>query len=90
MSGRLVSARDGEAVAGARVWMPRPSEEGALLAWVDRDILQGVSGVDGRFRLSGLPESPLMLRIDAAGFARTHLPVTPAGGGERSRLRIGK
>lgn len=77
--GRLVSARDGSPVAGGRVWAPRPAEQGELLSWADRDVIQGTSGEDGRFRLSGAADGPMTLRVDAAGFARMHLTVPPAG-----------
>ncbi len=79
--GRIVSAgggsAEGEPVPGARIWLPRPSDSGLLLAWVDRDLLEARSGADGRFRLAGTTEGPLQLRIDAAGFARAHHSVQP-------------
>lgn len=79
--GRLTSAIDGQPVAGAHVWLPRPSAEGQLLAWVDRDLLEATSAADGQFRLTGAPESvPLQMRIEAAGFARADLTVQAKAG----------
>jgi hypothetical protein len=78
ITGRITSADSGGPVAGARVWLPRPSESGELLAWADRDLLQATSAADGSFRLTGAPNGPLQLRIDAAGFARAHRAVQPA------------
>lgn len=75
ISGRVTSAKDGAPVAGARIWLPRPGGDGQLLAWVDRDLLEARSGPDGRFRMTGAPEGPLLLRIDAVDFARAHLAV---------------
>ena len=81
--GRVSSADSGRPVAGARIWLPRSSEAGALLAWADRDLLAATSAADGSFRLTGAPDGPLQLRIDAAGYARAHRAVQPpeAGGG---------
>ncbi|MFL6201870.1 MAG: carboxypeptidase regulatory-like domain-containing protein [Thermoanaerobaculia bacterium] len=76
--GRITSADNGGPVAGARVWLPRPSESGSLMAWADRDLLQATSAADGSFRLTGAPNSPLQLRIDAAGFARAYQAIPPA------------
>lgn len=75
--GRVSSADSGWPVAGARVWLPRSSEAGALLAWADRDLLAATSAADGSFRLTGAPDGPLQLRIDAAGYARAHRAVQP-------------
>lgn len=89
ISGRVTSSETGRPVAGARVWLPRASEAGPLLAWVDRDLLQATSAADGSFRLSGAPSGPLQLRIDAAGFARAHLDVQPPEA-ETTLLEVGE
>jgi hypothetical protein len=75
--GRIVRGTDGTPVAGARVWTPRPSEQGEVVAWVHRDFVEARSGADGSFQASGLPARPLLLRIDAPGLARRHLPIQP-------------
>lgn len=73
--GRITSARTGEPVAGARVWLPRATEGGALLAWLDRNLIDTRSGADGQFRLTGAVLGPGELRVDAAGFARSQVTV---------------
>lgn len=82
VSGRVVSPQGGP-VPGARVWLPRTGSEGPVLSWARRDLLQAVTDPDGRFRLTGLSPGPTVLRVDAAGFARSHvdltLPAEPPG-----------
>ncbi|HVS03250.1 MAG TPA: carboxypeptidase-like regulatory domain-containing protein [Thermoanaerobaculia bacterium] len=78
--GRVLRGDDGAPAAGARIWLPRPQADGALVAWVHGDLVQAVSDGQGFFRLSGLPPVPLLLRIDAAGLAREHLEVVPEAG----------
>ncbi len=77
LTGRVVRADDGSAVAGARIWLPRPSGEGPLLAWASGDLLEARSDERGSFRLAGLAPGPALLRIDAAGLARAHLEISP-------------
>lgn len=69
--GRLVDGATGDPVPGARVWCPRPSGQGPLVAWMSRDLLETSSGADGTFRLQGVPPGQVTLRIEASGFART-------------------
>jgi hypothetical protein len=71
-----VAGRDGEPVAGARVWLPRPGPQGPSMAWGAHDLLEARSGDDGRFRLSGLAPGPATLRVEAAGYSRATLDVT--------------
>jgi hypothetical protein len=82
VSGRVVSPQ-GAPVPGARVWLPRTGSEGPVLSWARRDLLQVVTDPDGRFQLTGLSPGPTLLRVDAAGFARSHvdltLPAEPPG-----------
>lgn len=75
VSGRVVRADDGSPVAGARVWTPRQGAAGPAVAWATRDVLDTVAGEDGRFQLSGLLPAPLLLNFEAAGLARTRVPV---------------
>jgi hypothetical protein len=77
VTGTLVREDDGTPVTGARVWLPRPSEAGALMAWAFRDVLQTVTDSAGAFRLAGLPETPFELRIDAPSLATARRAVTP-------------
>lgn len=87
VTGRVTSADSGRPVTGARIWLPRPSESGWLLAWADRDLIEATSAEDGSFRLTGAPDGPLQLRIDAAGFARAHRAVQPPRGSRFRRCR---
>lgn len=75
VTGRVVRADDGSPIAGARVWTPRQGPAGPAVAWATRDILDAVAGVDGRFELSGLLAAPALLNFEAAGLARTQVPV---------------
>lgn len=81
-----VETEGGAPVPGARVWTTRPGPEGPAVAWATRDLLQAVTDMEGRFRLTGLvPAAPAVLRFDAAGFSRAQveLPPKPAeDGGE--------
>ncbi|HEY4592820.1 MAG TPA: carboxypeptidase-like regulatory domain-containing protein, partial [Thermoanaerobaculia bacterium] len=79
--GRLVDGATGEPVPGARIWCPRPSAQGPLVAWMSRDLLEASSGPDGAFRLRGLPPGPTALRIEASGFARAQRGVDVPGEG---------
>lgn len=77
ITGRLVRRTDHAPVAGARVWVPRPSEAGELMAWALRDVLETMSDADGRFALPGVPPSPFVLRIEAAGLAPLRRALRP-------------
>lgn len=80
IAGRIVDADTGAAIAGARVWCPRPSPAGPLLAWMERDLLQTASDAEGLFRLRGLLPGPVTLRVDAPGYARARLDQTVSNG----------
>jgi len=80
VTGTVVSRADGAPVAGARVWTPRPSESGPLMAWFQGDVLETTTGDDGSFVLTGAPVAPMVLRVDAPGYARTRTSVTPKEG----------
>ncbi|HYC92920.1 MAG TPA: carboxypeptidase-like regulatory domain-containing protein [Thermoanaerobaculia bacterium] len=86
VTGRLVRAGDRTSVAGARIWLPRPSEAGPLMAWAFRDVLQTESGADGTFELRGLPATPVTVRIDAPSLAPARQRVTPEAGAARVDL----
>ncbi len=71
---------DGQPVAGARIWCPRPSPQGDVVAWAQGDLVVATSKVDGTFEVLGLPWRPALLRIDAPGLARAHIAVDPQPG----------
>jgi hypothetical protein len=77
VTGRLVHDGDRSPVQGARVWLPRPSPNGPLMAWAFRDIIETSSGANGEFELTGAPELPFELRIEAPGLAPQRKAVTP-------------
>lgn len=80
--GRLVRDGDGTAVAGARVWTPRPTDDGEVVAWVNGDLLSTTSDGEGLFALQGLPRRSALLRIDAPDLARRTQRVEPPAEGE--------
>ncbi|MDY7093299.1 MAG: carboxypeptidase-like regulatory domain-containing protein [Acidobacteriota bacterium] len=80
--GRLIRDEDGSAVAGARVWTPRPTEEGDVLAWYHGDLVSATSDEAGAFTLTGLPPRQVLLRFEAAGLARAHRRVEPPAEGD--------
>lgn len=82
LRGRVVRDVDGAPVAGARVWTPRPSQDGDIVAWVHGDLVEATSGDDGTFELSGLPRQPVLLRVDAPRLARAHLRAEPPEDGD--------
>jgi len=84
--GQLVRA-DGRLVNGARIWSPRPSEQGEVVAWAHRDLIETVSTIAGEFELSGLPQRSALLRIDAPGLARAHVLIDPEPG--RTLIDVG-
>ncbi len=76
VTGRVVRAADGTAVAGARIWTTRQGADGPDIAWATRDLLEVTAGEDGRFVLGGLLPGPATLRVEAAGFARSQIPLS--------------
>ncbi|HEX6084493.1 MAG TPA: carboxypeptidase-like regulatory domain-containing protein, partial [Thermoanaerobaculia bacterium] len=89
VAGRLVRAGDRTAVPGARIWLPRPSEAGPLMAWAFRDLLQTESGPDGTFELRGLAAAPFTMRIEAPSLAPARHRVTPDAGAA-ARVDLGE
>ncbi len=77
--GRLIDGATGDPVPGARVWCPRPSAQGPLVAWMSRDVLEASSGPDGTFRLNGVPSGHVALRIESPGFAHVRRDVDVPG-----------
>jgi hypothetical protein len=74
--GRVVNGEQGP-VALARVWTLKPSPEGPIVAWLRRHLAETTTGEDGSFELRGLTEAPVVLRVEAPGFARLHIEVAP-------------
>lgn len=69
VAGRIVAA-DGSPVAGARIWSPKQSSRGPLVAFMNNELVEATTVADGTFRIAGLNAIPLVLRVDAPGFAR--------------------
>ncbi|HYC89266.1 MAG TPA: carboxypeptidase-like regulatory domain-containing protein [Thermoanaerobaculia bacterium] len=69
IAGRIISA-DGTPVAGARIWSPKQSAQGPLVAFMNNELVEASSAADGTFQVTGLKAAPLVLRVDAPGFAR--------------------
>ena len=88
VSGRLVRASDASPVVGARLWAPRPSEQGELVAWAQGDLLEARSQADGSFDLPSLPRRPVLLRFEASGLARLHVAIDPEP--DRERIDLGE
>ncbi len=85
VAGRIVAA-DGTPVAGARVWTPKQSDKGPLIAFMNGELVEASSGADGAFAVSGLKAAPLLLRIDAPGLARAYRSVQLDGSLPRIEL----
>lgn len=81
VTGRVIRD-DGTPVANARVWLPRPSANGPLLAWAFHDLIETLSETSGEFALEGVPDVPFVLRVEAPGLAPIRRTVTPAPDGE--------
>jgi hypothetical protein len=75
VTGRIVASGEGTPVPGARIWTTRQGADGPAVAWATRDLLEGVAGEDGRFRVAGLVPAPATLRVEAPGFARAQIPL---------------
>jgi hypothetical protein len=68
--GRVIDP-EGKPVAAAAIWAPRAGRRGTLLSWSSGDLLRAETDADGGFELAGAGNDPLLLRIDAVGFARS-------------------
>jgi hypothetical protein len=74
--GRLLDEA-GAAIPNGAVWAPRQSSGGAIVAWRTGAVVRAESDGDGAFVLRGVGSEPLLLRVDAAGFARSFISVMP-------------
>jgi hypothetical protein len=74
--GRLLDEA-GAAIPNGAVWAPRQSAGGSVVAWATGAVVRAESDADGTFVLRGTGSDPLLLRIDAAGFARSFISVMP-------------
>lgn len=72
--GRIVDTAESP-VAGARVWVVRPSAGGVVVAWAGGRVVQATSDSDGNFELRGLAPGPALLRVDAPEHARSYRSV---------------
>lgn len=79
VAGRVIAA-DGSPVAGARLWSPKQSAQGPLVAFMNNELIETTTAADGTFTVAGLNAMPLVLRVDAAGFARAFRGVQLDGG----------
>lgn len=68
------------ALAGARVWALRPSQQGPLYAWRAGEVAETTSDADGMFVLSGLPRRPTQIHVDHPGYARSSVRISPSEG----------
>lgn len=84
--GRVIRA-DGTPVAGASVWTPRPVAGGPVTAWATGNMIRTHTDATGAFTLGGAGPDPLLLRIEAAGFARAFQSVSFDGSGGNIDLR---
>jgi hypothetical protein len=75
--GRVVAADSGRPVAGARVWALRASMP--ALAWARGDLISATTDENGGFTLSGADSLPVLLHVDADGFARAYQSASRAG-----------
>lgn len=87
VTGRFLAAETGRPVPGVRLWTPDPDASHPLNAWVFGRLLETSSDEDGRFRLTGLPLRPALLRGDAPGYARVHLAIEP--GADQEAVDLG-
>jgi hypothetical protein len=74
IAGRIV-APDGTPLGGARIWSPRQTSQGPLVAFMNNELLDATSAADGTFTIGGLKAAPLVLRVDAPGYARAYRTV---------------
>lgn len=72
---------DGAPAAGVRVWAPRPSQGGPLLAWAHGELAESTSDEEGWVTVAGLPAGPVLLRGEPRERARFYLETEmPADG----------
>ena len=78
--GLMVDGNSGEPVSGARAWITEPNPRGTLVSWVFGRIVESTTDAQGEFRLVGLPDEALTLRLEARGYAprRVELPTRQA------------
>jgi hypothetical protein len=74
--GRLLDEA-GAAIPNGAVWAPRQSAGGAIVAWATGAVVRAESDADGTFVMRGAGLEPFLLRVDAAGFARSFISVMP-------------
>jgi Carboxypeptidase regulatory-like domain len=82
LRGRVVDSATGGGVPAARVWLPRPGNQGSAVASATGDILEAVTSWEGSFLVSGVRPGAATVRVEAPGFARKDLDVMVSDGGE--------
>jgi hypothetical protein len=73
--GRVMTA-DGSPVPSANVWAPRNAAEGPVVAWARGHLIRTSTDAAGAFTLRGAGPEPVVLRIEASGYAREFRPVS--------------
>lgn len=86
--GRLVRREDGEPIRSARVWAARRGGVAEVVAWAEGNLVESASNAEGEFVLAGLAAAPALLRIDAPGRSRHHVPVQPEP--EQAEIDLGE
>jgi len=74
LAGRVVDERDGEPVAGARVWVSKEVRRASGMSMAS--VGGGESGEDGTFEVGDLGAGGYVVGVQAAGFARAEVEVT--------------
>jgi hypothetical protein len=85
--GTVVDAETLTPVGNAKIWTPARSKLGEMQSWLNGDVIRTHSDPEGVFQLGGLSPGAALLRIDAPGYARVHLPIQPEP--ETSTLKVG-
>jgi len=89
--GRVVTA-DGSPVPSASIWTPRTTAEGPVVAWARGNLVRSSTDASGSFTLRGAGPEPVVLRIEAPGYARAFRPVSfggDVGDGELGDVELG-
>lgn len=75
--GRLLDRASQEPIVAGVAWVPRAHPGGPLVAKTLGMVRRAITGQDGDFRLSGLPQAPAEVRLEAPGFALRSVLVLP-------------
>lgn len=75
--GRLLDRASQEPIVAGVAWVPRAHPGGPLVAKTLGMVRRAITGQDGDFTLSGLPQAPAEVRLEAPGFALRSVLVLP-------------